>query len=68
MDPHGTPPVDWTHKYWDEICRHPGDWVAVGPDGILAHGRDFLEVARAADKLHPDAAFTKVPPPIPLAL
>jgi len=41
--------------------EHPGKWIAVGPDGLLAVGDSAVEVAAAArDKGYADPLLTAV--------
>ena len=49
------------------ILRYPGEWIAISRGQVIAHGRDFEEVAREACRKAVDIAIERIPDPrVPL--
>jgi hypothetical protein len=42
---------------------YPGEWIALSGGHVIAHGRDFDEVARRACRKALDIAFERLPDP-----
>ena len=41
--------------------KYRGEWIAVNSGQIIAHDRDFGEVAAVAQQLQVDALYTQIP-------
>ena len=42
--------VAWWKANSKKLEKYAGEWVAVGPEGVLAHGKSFKKVAKKAGK------------------
>ena len=61
--------IKWYRAHAESVGRHFGEWVAMGPNGVVAHGTDLKVVSGHAKKkgfAHP--LLHKVPPEGILAL
>ena len=47
----------------DHALRYPGEWVATSQGRIVAHGRDFCQVAQDACRKARDIVFERIPDP-----
>ncbi len=57
-DPEG----DWIESHLDILSQHAGQWVAIGPDGIIASDPDILAVQELVrQKGAADPLFYQVP-------
>lgn len=55
--------AEWCRENSGTIERYFGEWVAIGPKGMIAHGCDLQEVSRVAGKAEVRTPlFYKVPP------
>ena len=50
----------------DQILSYPGEWVATAQGQVIAHGRDFGEVAHEACRKARDISFEHIPDPAPI--
>ena len=61
--------LTWFRSHHKTIERYPGQWVAVGPEGVLMHHKDIkLVMAESKKKGFQKPLLYKVPPKGLLAL
>ena len=55
--------AEWCRENPESVERYVGEWVAIGPKGIIAHHCNLQEVSLAAAKANVRTPlFYKVPP------
>ena len=47
--------------HFEETAKYAGEYIAIVGEEIVAHGSDFLKVAKEAKKVAPRPLFHKVP-------
>lgn len=52
---------NWLVDHPEETVKYAGEYIAIVGERIVAHGSDFLEVAKEAKKVAPRPLFHKVP-------
>ncbi len=55
----------WYHAHQKELQKFVNQWVAVGPEGVLAHNSSLDEVIEKVPKDESDILYAFIRPPGP---